>query len=122
MPCDQEDESLSKTLEYAYDDWCIAQMAKALGKTDDYDYFMKRAASYKNIYDPSHRLDAVEGFARQLAHAVRSRMLLAAATNLDDVTEGDQFAIFLVCAAGCAGPDRVDGRQGEIRRETGFAV
>ncbi len=53
VPCDQEDESLSKTLEYAYDDWCIAQMAKALGKTDDYDYFMKRAASYKNIYDPS---------------------------------------------------------------------
>ena len=53
VPCDQEDESLSKTLEYAYDDWCIAQMAKALGKTDDYNYFMKRAASYKNIYDPS---------------------------------------------------------------------
>ena len=53
VPCDKEDESLSKTLEYAYDDWCIAQMAKALGKTDDYNYFMKRAASYKNIYDPS---------------------------------------------------------------------
>ncbi len=52
VPCDQEDESLSKTLEYAYDDWCIAQMAKALGKTDDYNYFMKRSASYKNIYDP----------------------------------------------------------------------
>jgi predicted alpha-1,2-mannosidase len=53
VPCDQEDESLSKTMEYAYDDWCIARMAKALGKTDDYHYFMKRAASYKNIYDPS---------------------------------------------------------------------
>ena len=53
VPCDQEDESLSKTLEYAYDDWCIAQMAKSLGKTDDYDVFMKRAASYKNIYDPT---------------------------------------------------------------------
>ena len=53
VPCDKEDESLSKTLEYAYDDWCIAQMAKALGKTDDYNEFMKRAASYKNIYDPS---------------------------------------------------------------------
>ena len=53
VPCDQEDESLSKTLEYAYDDWCIAQMARALGKTEDYDYFMKRSASYKNIYDPA---------------------------------------------------------------------
>jgi predicted alpha-1,2-mannosidase len=53
VPCDKEDESVSKTLEYAYDDWCIAQMAKSLGKTDDYNYFMKRSANYKNIYDPS---------------------------------------------------------------------
>jgi predicted alpha-1,2-mannosidase len=53
VPCDKEDESLSKTLEYAYDDWCVAQMAKALGKTDDYNYFMKRSTSYTNIYDPS---------------------------------------------------------------------
>ena len=53
VPCDKEDESVSKTLEYAYDDWCVAQMAKALGKTDDYNTFMKRAGSYKNIYDPA---------------------------------------------------------------------
>ncbi len=52
VPFDLENESVSKTLEYAYDDYCIAQMAKALGKKDDYNYFMKRAASYKNIYDP----------------------------------------------------------------------
>ena len=53
VPCDEEDESLSKTLEYAFDDWSIAQMAKAMGKTADYDYFMKRSASYKNIFDSS---------------------------------------------------------------------
>ena len=53
VPCDEEDESLSKTLEYAYDDWCVAQMAKALGKTADYDDFMKRAASYRNLFDAS---------------------------------------------------------------------
>lgn len=52
-PFDEEDESLSKTLEYAYDDWCVAQMAKALGKQADYDDFMKRAANYKNLYDSS---------------------------------------------------------------------
>jgi len=52
IPGDQEPESVSKTLEYAYDDWCIAQMAKALGHTDDYAQFMRRAQSYKNIYDP----------------------------------------------------------------------
>jgi predicted alpha-1,2-mannosidase len=53
VPCDTESESLSKTLEYAYDDWCAAQMAKALGKTDDYNYFLKRSANYKNIFDPA---------------------------------------------------------------------
>ena len=52
VPCDEEDESLSKTLEYAYDDYCIARMAKALGKMDDYNYFMKRSTSFKNIYNP----------------------------------------------------------------------
>jgi len=45
-------ESVSKTLEYAYDDWCIAQIAKKLGKNDDYERFIKRAQSYKNIFNP----------------------------------------------------------------------
>jgi len=48
-----EDGWTSLTLDYAYDDWCAAQMAKALGKTDDYEYFSKRAQNYRNIYDPS---------------------------------------------------------------------
>ena len=47
-----EAESVSKTLEYAYDDWCIAQIAKKLGKTDDYKRFIKRAQFYKNIFNP----------------------------------------------------------------------
>lgn len=45
-------ESVSRTLESAYDDYCVAQMAKALGKDDDYEYFMKRSDSYKKIFDP----------------------------------------------------------------------
>jgi predicted alpha-1,2-mannosidase len=53
VPCDLENESVSKTLEYAFDDYCIAQMAKALGKKQDQEYFSKRAASYKNVFDPS---------------------------------------------------------------------
>jgi len=43
--------SVSKTLEYAYDDWCIAQFAKALGKTKDYKYFFKRSENWRNVYD-----------------------------------------------------------------------
>jgi len=53
IPAEDEAESVSKTLEYAYDDWCIAQMAKKLGKENDFKRFIKRAQSYKNIFDPS---------------------------------------------------------------------
>lgn len=49
---DDEHESVSKTLEYAYDDWCIAQMASILGHTKDYEYFMTRSQSWKNLLDP----------------------------------------------------------------------
>jgi len=55
IPVEEESESVSKTLEYAYDDWTIAQMAKALGKTEDYKLFTERAQYYKNIYDPATR-------------------------------------------------------------------
>ena len=48
---DDEHESVSKTLEYAYDDWCIAQMANILNKKADYDYFIKRSQSWKNVFD-----------------------------------------------------------------------
>ncbi|MCA6069192.1 GH92 family glycosyl hydrolase [Chryseobacterium sp. RG1] len=51
---DDEHESVSKTVEYAYDDWCIAQMAKILGKKEDYQYFMKRSQNWKNLYNPKN--------------------------------------------------------------------
>lgn len=51
IPADLENESVSKTLEYCYDDWCIAQMAKLLGKEEDYSYYMRRSTYYKNIFD-----------------------------------------------------------------------
>lgn len=53
IPGDMESESVSRTLEYAYDDWCIAQFAKDLGARKDYVEFIKRAQSYKNLFDPS---------------------------------------------------------------------
>lgn len=52
IPVEEEGESVSKTLEYAYDDWTIAKMAHALEKVDDYEIFMKRAQNYKNVFDP----------------------------------------------------------------------
>jgi predicted alpha-1,2-mannosidase len=51
LPQDKEGWSVTVTLEYAFDDWCIAQVAKKLGKTDDYNRFIKRAMSYKKLFD-----------------------------------------------------------------------
>ena len=53
IPSGQEGESVSKTLEYSYDDWCIALMAQSLGAAEDYNTFIKRAQYYKNVFDPS---------------------------------------------------------------------
>ena len=53
IPGDAEPESVSKTLEYCYDDWCIAQMAKSLGNNPDYKEYNNRAQFYKNLFDPS---------------------------------------------------------------------
>jgi predicted alpha-1,2-mannosidase len=51
LPQDKGSYSVTITLEYAYDDWCIAQVAKKLGKMDDYDLFMKRGEAYKKLFD-----------------------------------------------------------------------
>ncbi|MBR4995022.1 MAG: GH92 family glycosyl hydrolase [Alistipes sp.] len=53
VPCDKEITSVSKTLEYCYADWCIAQMARMLGRDDDYKLYIERAARYKNLFDKS---------------------------------------------------------------------
>jgi predicted alpha-1,2-mannosidase len=48
----EEGEAVSKTLEYAYDDWCIAQMAQMMDRQEDYQHYIRRAQAYKNMYDP----------------------------------------------------------------------
>ena len=53
LPQDKHGWSVTITLEYAYDDWCIAQVAKKLGKTKDYALFMERGKSYQHLFDAS---------------------------------------------------------------------
>jgi len=53
IPCDLEDEAVSKTLEYAYDDWAVAHLARAAGKQDDYKLLLDRSRNYKNTFDGS---------------------------------------------------------------------
>lgn len=53
IPADRKSESVSCTLEYTYDDWVIAMMAKAMGKTDLYDTYRSRALNYIRLFDGS---------------------------------------------------------------------
>ena len=53
IPTDKTDEASSRTLEDSYDDWCVAQVAKAMGKTADYQFFLKRSLNDRNLFDPS---------------------------------------------------------------------
>jgi len=50
-PCDRTTESVPNTMELAYDDWCIARLAEALGKKEDAALFYQRSQNYKNVFD-----------------------------------------------------------------------
>jgi predicted alpha-1,2-mannosidase len=52
IPTDKTDEAASRTLEDSYDDWCVAQVAKALGREDDYRFFLKRSLNDRNLFNP----------------------------------------------------------------------
>ena len=53
LPSDKENNSVSKAVEYAFDDWCIAQTAKRMGNDSLYRAFIRRAQYYKNHFDPA---------------------------------------------------------------------
>ncbi len=58
IPSDKDNQSVAKALEFAYNDWCIAQMAKEMGKENEYKTYSERALRYKKYFDP------VTGFMR----------------------------------------------------------
>jgi predicted alpha-1,2-mannosidase len=78
-------QSVAVTLEHSYDDWCLAQLAKALGKNDDYTYFTKRAQNYRNVFNSKTGFMSpkiadgnwVEPFDPQLSGGIGSRMYFA---------------------------------------------
>ena len=53
IPTDKTDEAASSTLEDSYDDWCVAQIAKALGREKDYRFFLHRSLNDRNLYNPA---------------------------------------------------------------------
>jgi predicted alpha-1,2-mannosidase len=88
IPSDLENQSVSKALEYAYNDWCIAQMSKELGKTEDYQNFIERSGRYSRYYDKKTgfmRGKNQDGKWREPFDPRFSRH------NKDDYTEGNAF-------------------------------
>jgi len=53
IPCDKEEESVSKTMEYSYDDWAVAHIARAAGAVEDSKLLIERCRNYENLFDPS---------------------------------------------------------------------
>ncbi len=87
VPIDEEGEAASKTLEYAYDDWSIAQVAQAMGKDAVAGEFSRRAANWKHAFDPD------TGFmrARQRDGSFREPFDPSASGYGSDYTEGNAW-------------------------------
>ncbi|HET6588210.1 MAG TPA: glycoside hydrolase family 92 protein, partial [Oleiagrimonas sp.] len=87
VPIDKESEAASKTVEYAFDDWTIAQVAKAMGRTDIAAKFRKRAGNWRNVFDPK------TGFvrARKSDGSFRTPFDPAAVGYGSDYTEGNAW-------------------------------
>lgn len=86
IPADSVAESVSKGLEFAIDDWCVAQVAKKMGKQEDYLYFSKRAGNYRNYYNPQ------SGFMRGRLSQNKWRMPYSPFTSIHengDFSEGN---------------------------------
>ncbi|WP_443945360.1 GH92 family glycosyl hydrolase [Pedobacter sp. AW1-32] len=88
IPADKVNESVAKALEYAIDDYCIAMMAKSLGKMVDYQYFLKRAGLYSQYFDQDvqfMRGKLADGSWRTPFNPVKSKH------REDDYTEGNAW-------------------------------
>ena len=84
-------ESVSRTLESGYDDYCIAKMAKVLGKKDDYNYFTKRAGFYKNLFDSRIKLMRGKDSNGNWRTPFNSFLLSHEGTSGGDFTEGNSW-------------------------------
>lgn len=84
-------ESVSRTLESAYDDYCVAQMALAMGKTEDYEYFTRRANYYKNLFDLETKLMRGKDSKGMWRNPFQTFLLSHAYTSGGDYTEGNAW-------------------------------
>lgn len=86
-----KEESVSRTLESSYDDYCAAQMAKSLGKTADYQFFLKRSGNYKNLFDSQTKLMRGKDSKGEWRAPFDPLALSHASTSGGDYTEGNAW-------------------------------
>ena len=84
-------ESVSRTLESGYDDYCVAQMANALGKTEDFEYFKNRSEFYKNLFDSQTKLMRGKDSKGNWRTPFNPFLLSHASTSGGDYTEGNAW-------------------------------
>ena len=110
VPIDEEGEAASKTLEYAYDDWTIARMARAMGRTDVEATFTMRAGNWRNAYDSG------TGFmrARKRDGSFREPFDPAASGYGSDYTEGNAWQYSWYVPQDVAGLARAHGGEAAL--------
>lgn len=116
VPCDREGESVSKTLEYSYDDYAIGRLARALGREADAREFLARAAFYVNVLDPQTRF-ARPRLASGLFAAPFDPSRYGVSAQWQDYTEANAWQYTFAAQHDPAGYLRLlGGRQGLERR------
>ena len=97
VPADKANESVSRTLEFAYNDFCVAQIAKGLGKNDDYDYFMKRSQNFRNVYNSETGFMRARNYDGSFLTDVGSHVDEVEQIVEEGITEGGRWT-YLFCA------------------------
>ena len=103
-------EQVSRTLEYAFDDYALSVVAKGLKKTDDHRKLKQRSFNYKNVFDPSvgmMRGKHADGTWAESFNADKREVLYY---------RRNPKTIYFLCSAGCAGFSQTDGWSDAIRK------
>ncbi len=120
IPTDKTDEAASRTLEGSYDDWCVAQIAKALQKSEEYKFFLKRSLNDRHLFNPAIGLMNGKTSDGKWAPLGGDRDG-DENRSVSGWTEGDAWVYTWSPLHDQAGIHRVDGRSGELRCEAGSA-
>ena len=120
IPTELEVESVTKTLEYAFDDWAIASMALDLEVEDVYEHYIIRSSWWRNLLDPDTRFMRGKTAAGRMGRALRSPAIRPPGRNR--LHRGKRLAAYLVRSPRRPGAHGGDGRGGPVPHQAGFPL